>query len=133
MIELRKYATECRSFSVSEKATTGELRYSRVAAGLGVVEESRHVRKQCVREPGDLQGVCASTPVREGERTITHDTNVHKLGAKLGIDPAELLRAFNGRAPPSKAVVAGLAKALDVGMLFLDRLAKEIRKDLAAK
>jgi hypothetical protein len=133
MIELRKYATECRSFSVSEKATTGELRYSRVAAGLGVVEESRHVRKQCVRDPGDLQGVCASTPVREGERTITHDTSVHKLGAKLGIDPAELLRAFNGWAPASKAVVAGLAKALDVGVLFLDRLAEEIRKDMAAK
>jgi transcriptional regulator with XRE-family HTH domain len=62
-----------------------------------------------------------------------NDTNVHKLGAKLGIDRAELLRMFNGRAPASKAVVAGLAKALDTDVRFLDRLAEEIRKDLAAK
>src|SRR5882757_2268576 len=45
-------------------------RYSQVAAGLGVVEDSRHVRKQCAREPGDLQNVCASRPVREGERSV---------------------------------------------------------------
>jgi hypothetical protein len=25
------------------------------------------------------------------------DTNVHKLGAKLGIDPAELLRMISGK------------------------------------
>jgi hypothetical protein len=29
-----------------------------------------HARKQCAQEPGDLQGVCASRPVREGERSI---------------------------------------------------------------
>jgi hypothetical protein len=43
---------------------------SRVAVGLGVVEESMHVSTQCAREPGDLQSVCASRPVREGERPI---------------------------------------------------------------
>jgi hypothetical protein len=48
-----------------------------------------------------------------GNLCVSHDTNVHKLGAKLGIDPAELVRAFNGPAPASKTVVAGLAKALD--------------------
>jgi hypothetical protein len=30
-----------------------------------------------------------------GTLCVTHDTNVHKLGAKLGIDPAELLRMIN--------------------------------------
>src|SRR5580692_6078216 len=62
MIELRKHATECRPFSVSGKATSASRARSRVAAGLGVVEESRHVSKQCAREPGDLQSVCASRP-----------------------------------------------------------------------
>jgi plasmid maintenance system antidote protein VapI len=52
---------------------------------------------------------------------------------KLGIDPAELLRMFNGRAPASKAVVARVVKALDTDVRFLDRLAEEIRNDLAAK
>jgi hypothetical protein len=41
-----------------------------VAVGLGVVEDFTHARKQCAREPGHLQGVCVSRPVREGERTI---------------------------------------------------------------
>ena len=49
---------------------------SRVAAGLGVVEESRHVSTQCAREPGDLASVCASRPVREGERPIIPNMNV---------------------------------------------------------
>jgi 2-hydroxy-6-oxonona-2,4-dienedioate hydrolase len=31
------------------------------------VVDPQHVRKQCAREPGDLQNVCASRPVREGE------------------------------------------------------------------
>src|SRR5271168_525071 len=48
-----------------------QLRYSRAAGGLGVVEDFRHARKQCAREPGDLQSVCASRPVREGERTTS--------------------------------------------------------------
>jgi RNA-directed DNA polymerase len=66
----------CRPFSVSGKATPASRVRSRVAAGLGVVEESRHVSKQCAREPGDLQSVCASRPVREGERPHDPDMNV---------------------------------------------------------
>jgi hypothetical protein len=38
-----------------------------------------------------------------GTLCVTHDTKVDKLGAKPGVDPAELLRMFNGRAPASKA------------------------------
>jgi hypothetical protein len=68
-----------------------------------------------------------------GTLCVTRDTNVHKLGAKLGVDPSELLRMINGRAPASKAMVAGLVKTLDIDVGFLGRLAEEIRKDLAAK
>jgi hypothetical protein len=32
-----------------------------------------------------------------GNLCVTHDTNVHKLGAKLGIDPAELLLRMGSR------------------------------------
>ena len=41
MIELRKHATECRPFSVSGKATSASRARSRVATGLGVVEETK--------------------------------------------------------------------------------------------
>jgi hypothetical protein len=40
-------------------------------------------------------------------------TAANKLKAKLGIDPAELLRMFNGKMVPTKAVIEGLAKELD--------------------
>jgi hypothetical protein len=63
--------SEDRPFSVSGKATPTSRVRSGVAVGLGVVEESRHVSKQCAREPGDIQSVCASRPVREGERPMT--------------------------------------------------------------
>jgi len=48
-----------------------------------------------------------------GALCVKRDTNVFKLGAKLGVDPMELLRMINGRAVPTKAVIAGLAKELD--------------------
>jgi hypothetical protein len=34
------------------------------------------------------------------------------FGAKLNIDPAELLRMINGKVVPTKQVIAGLANAL---------------------
>jgi len=46
-----------------------------------------------------------------GELCVTRDTNVYKLGAKLGIDPIELLRMINGRTRPTKAVIVGLEGA----------------------
>jgi hypothetical protein len=60
-------------------------------------------------------------------------THVHKVGAALGIDPAELLKIINGRAPASLAFRTGLAKELHSDTDLLDRLAEEIRNDLAAK
>jgi transcriptional regulator with XRE-family HTH domain len=65
-----------------------------------------------------------------GALCVTRDTNVHKLGAKLGVDPTELLRMINGKVMPTKALVKGLAKELDIDESFLNRLAEEVRKDL---
>jgi hypothetical protein len=64
-----------------------------------------------------------------GTLCVTHDTNVHKLG----IDPAGLLRMINGRPSASKAVVAGWPTPWIRTFDFLERLAEEVRKDLAAK
>jgi hypothetical protein len=60
-------------------------------------------------------------------------TLVHKLGAALGIDPAELLKIINGRAPACVVFRTGLAKELHSDFRFVDRLAEEISNDLAAK
>jgi hypothetical protein len=65
-----------------------------------------------------------------GTLCVTHDTNVHKLGAKLGIDPGELLRMINGKVVPTRAVIQGLAKELDSDPRDLEQLAEEISKDL---
>jgi hypothetical protein len=61
---------------------------------------------------------------------VTRDTNVFKLGAKLSIDPAELLRMINGRVVPTKAVLVGLAKELNSSVRYLEKLAEEIKQDL---
>ncbi len=62
-----------------------------------------------------------------GALCVTRDTNVHKLGVKLGIDPMEPLRMINGRAMPTKAVIAGLAKELNSDRSYLTKLAAEIK------
>jgi hypothetical protein len=57
-----------------------------------------------------------------GTLCVTRDTNVH--------NGPELFRTINGRAVPTKAIVAGLAKELDSNPRYLEKLAEEIRKDL---
>jgi ribosome-binding protein aMBF1 (putative translation factor) len=52
------------------------------------------------------------------------------LAEKLKIDVIDLMRQCNGKVPPSKALVKGLAKELDIDESFLNRLADEVRKDL---
>jgi hypothetical protein len=52
------------------------------------------------------------------------------LAEKLKIDVTDLMRQCNGHASPSKALVKGLAKELDINESFLNRLADEVRKDL---
>jgi hypothetical protein len=43
-----------------------------------------------------------------GALCVTRDTDVYKLGAKLGLDPGELLDMINGKVVPTKAVIARL-------------------------
>jgi hypothetical protein len=49
---------------------------------------------------------------------------------KLKMDVTDLMRQCNGKTPPTKALVKGLAKELDIDESFLNRLADEVRKDL---
>jgi hypothetical protein len=52
------------------------------------------------------------------------------LAEKLNMDVTDLMRQCNGMAPPSKALVKGLARELDINESFLEKLADEVRKDL---
>jgi len=54
----------------------------------------------------------------------------HDLAQRLGMDMIDLMLQCNGKVPPSKALVKGLAKELDIDESFLNRLADEVRKDL---
>jgi hypothetical protein len=62
-----------------------------------------------------------------GALCVTRDTNVYKLGVKLGVDPTELLRMINGKIMPTKAVISGLARELDSDVRYLEKLAAEIK------
>jgi hypothetical protein len=48
------------------------------------------------------------------------------------MDVTDLMRQCKGHASPSKALVKGLAKELDIDESFPNRLAEEIRKDLGS-
>jgi hypothetical protein len=58
---------------------------------------------------------------------VNRGTDVFKLGAKLGMDPIELLRMINGKVVPTKAVISGLAKELHSNVSLLTKLAAEIK------
>jgi ribosome-binding protein aMBF1 (putative translation factor) len=50
------------------------------------------------------------------------------LAEKLGIDVHELMSQCNGEVLPSKALVKGLARQLNINESFLEKLAEEVRK-----
>jgi transcriptional regulator with XRE-family HTH domain len=52
------------------------------------------------------------------------------LAEKLKMDVTELMRQCNGKAPPSKALVKGLARELGITESYLDKLAEEVRRGL---
>jgi len=56
-----------------------------------------------------------------------------ELADRLKMDVHQLMREVNAKAPPSKALVKGLARELDINESFLEKLAEEVRKDLGAK
>jgi hypothetical protein len=47
------------------------------------------------------------------------------------MDVTDLMHQCNAKASPSKALVKGLAKELDINEQFLDKLAEDVRKDLS--
>ena len=55
------------------------------------------------------------------------------LAEKLKMDVHQLMRECNGKVAPSKALVKGVARELDLSESMLVRLAEEVRKDLGAK
>jgi hypothetical protein len=65
------------------------------------------------------------------EFCVKRRTNVHALGAKLGVDALELLKMIDGRVVPTKAALGELAKEVDSDTRYLEKLAEKIRKDLA--
>lgn len=64
---------------------------------------------------------------RIGALCVMRDTDVHTLGAALGIDPMRLLRMINGLEVPTKAVIAGLARELDSDVRYPEKLAAGIK------
>jgi hypothetical protein len=52
------------------------------------------------------------------------------LAEKLNMD---VMRQCNAKAPPSKAMVKGLARKLDINESYLEKLAEEVRRDMGAK
>jgi hypothetical protein len=62
-----------------------------------------------------------------GALCASRGTDVYNLGAKLGIDPMELLQMINGKVTPTKQVIAGLAKEFGSEPGYLQKLAAEIK------
>ncbi len=52
------------------------------------------------------------------------------LAEKLKIDVTDLICQCSAKVPPSKALVKGLARELDISESFLEKLAEEVRKHL---
>jgi ribosome-binding protein aMBF1 (putative translation factor) len=65
-----------------------------------------------------------------GEACNRKMRNFVDLAEKLKMDVTDLMRQCNGHAPPSKALVKGLARELGLNESHLDKLAEEVRKDL---
>jgi hypothetical protein len=57
---------------------------------------------------------------------VRRNTNVIRLGVKLGIDPLNLLRMINSKTKPTEAVIDGLARELDGDAGNLQKLAEVI-------
>jgi hypothetical protein len=68
-----------------------------------------------------------------GAACAKHFKSFADLSEKLNMDLTDLMRQCNAKAPPSKALVKGLARELDINESYLDKLAEEVRKDLGSK
>jgi hypothetical protein len=68
-----------------------------------------------------------------GEACTRKMVSFYDLAAALRMDVVEVMKQCNGKVPPSKTLVRGVAKQLGIDEAFLDRLADEVRKDLGQK
>jgi hypothetical protein len=59
--------------------------------------------------------------------------NFHDLAQKLKMPVDDVMEQCNTKKPPSRALVKGLARELDINEPFLERLADEVRRDLGPK
>jgi hypothetical protein len=62
-----------------------------------------------------------------GTLCVTRQTDVHKLGTKLDIDPMELLKMINGKVVPTNSIVSRLARELGCDQAYMQRMAAEIK------
>ena len=65
-----------------------------------------------------------------GETCTRKMRTFQDLADKLKMDVTDLMRQCNSHAPPSKALVKGLARELGITEDRLEKLAEEGRKDL---
>ncbi|HEY4048025.1 MAG TPA: helix-turn-helix transcriptional regulator [Acidobacteriaceae bacterium] len=65
----------------------------------------------------------SSSPNSSGRCVPGKMVSLYQLSPRLGIDPGELLAMVNGKKIPTKAVLRGLAKELDVDERYLEKLA----------
>ena len=63
-----------------------------------------------------------------GETCNRKSRNFLELAEKLKMPVEDLMRQCNGHAPPSKALVKGLAKELDISESYLEKLADEYER-----
>jgi transcriptional regulator with XRE-family HTH domain len=68
-----------------------------------------------------------------GETCARKMVTFQQLADRLKVDVSDLMRQCNGKAPPTKALVKGLAKELDITESYLEKLAEEVRKDLGSR
>ena len=66
-----------------------------------------------------------------GECLTPKMTTFYELAEALKMDVTELMRQANGHAPPSKALVKGVAKEVGMDEKTLEKLTDEVRKDFA--
>ena len=64
-----------------------------------------------------------------GEACSRKMRNFLELAEKLKMPVGDLMKQANGHAPPSKALVKGLARELEINEGYLEKLAEEVRKD----
>jgi hypothetical protein len=86
------------------------------------------------RDPAILLARCPSPKLYDWSVTIgtacaKQMRTFVDLVEKLKMDVTDCA-SVTRRAPPSKALVKGLARELDISESYLDKLAEEVRKDL---